>query len=98
MHCAVIPSHHVHVLYIPGTGCLDAHHVVHWQLESDNVWSVVVRRFMDSYWQLRTMEVADVLVSFCGRSSPMNALTLTIYSDLWRTDHHFWSICLLYAS
>lgn len=98
MHCAVIPSHHVHVLHIPGTGCLDADNVVHWQLESDNIWSVVIRRVMDSYWQLRAMAVADVLVSLCSRSSPMNALILTIYSDLWRADHNFWSIYLLHAS
>lgn len=59
MHRALVSAHHVHVLHVPRTGGVDAHHVVGRELESDNVWIALVRRPVDTLWKFRAVEVAD---------------------------------------
>lgn len=59
-HRACVSPHHVHVLYIPGAGGGDAHHVVNRQRESDYIWPAVIWCFAHSHRSLCIVAVAHV--------------------------------------
>lgn len=63
MHCTRFPTHYVHVLHLPRTGCSDAHHVVCRKLEPNYLRIIVIWCLVDSHRQFRSVEVAHVLVA-----------------------------------